>query len=81
MGRGNFSIDDMRSSNEAHYLQLDISKAKKELKWTLQYNFSVALKETVDWYKTTYYSGKTKVVKKTEERIEKYFSNYGEYWQ
>jgi CDP-glucose 4,6-dehydratase len=70
----------MRSSNEDDYLQLDISKAKRELIWTPQYNFSVALKETVDWYKT-YYSGKTNVVKKTEEPIEKYFSNYGKYWQ
>jgi len=79
-GAGNFSIEEMRSSNEANYLQLDISKAKRELKWTPRYNFSVALKETVDWYKT-YYSGKTNVVKKTVEQIEKYFSNYGEYWQ
>ena len=65
----------MKSYNEADYLQLDISKAKRMLKWTPQYNFNTALKETVDWYKR-YYGAETNMKKKTEEQIEKYFSNF-----
>ena len=75
-GSGNYIIEKLQSYNEADYLQLDISKAKRELKWTPQYNFNVALKETVDWYKA-YYSVRSSVGKKTEEQIEKYFSNLG----
>ena len=75
-GSGNYIIEKLQSCNEADYLQLDISKAKRELKWTPQYNFNVALKETVDWYKA-YYSVRSSVGKKTEEQIEKYFSNLG----
>ena len=74
-GSGNYSIEEMQSYNEANYLQLDISKAKRELKWTPRYNFSVALKETVDWYKE-YYRNPTTIEKKTEEQIEKFFSNF-----
>ena len=75
-GSGNYIIEKQQSYNEADCLQLDISKAKRELKWTPQFNFNLALKETVDWYKA-YYSGRTGVGKKTEEQIEKYFSNLG----
>ena len=75
-GSGNYIIEKLQSYNEADYLQLDISKAKRELKWTPQYNFNVALKKTVDWYKA-YYSVRSSVGKKTEEQIEKYFSNLG----
>ena len=74
-GSGNYSIEETQSYNEANYLQLDISKAKRELKWTPQYNFGVALKETVDWYKE-YYSDVTSVEKTTEKQIEKRFSNF-----
>ena len=75
-GSGNYIIEELQSNNEADYLQLDISKAKRELKWTPQYNFNAALKETVDWYKA-YYSVQTSVGKKTEEQVEKYFTNLG----
>ena len=75
-GSGKYSIDEKKSYNEADYLQLDISKAKRILKWSPQYNFNAALKETVDWYKG-YYSAETNMKKKTEEQIEKYFSNLG----
>ena len=74
-GSGNYSIEEMKSYNEADNLQLDISKAKRMLKWTPQYDFSVALKETVGWYKI-YYGAETNMEKKTEEQIEKYFSNF-----
>ena len=76
-GSGIYSIEEMKSYNEADYLQLDISKAKRVLKWTPRYNFNVALKETVDWYKE-YYSAETDMKEKTEEQINKYFSNLSE---
>ena len=74
-GSGKYSIGKVRSYKEANFLQLDISKAKRELKWMPRYNLSVALKETVDWYKK-YYSDATSMGKKTEEQIERYFSNF-----
>ena len=66
-GSGNYSIEEMQSYNEANYLQLDISKAKRELKWTPRYNFSVALRETIDWYKE-YYRNPTTMGKKLRNR-------------
>lgn len=55
-GSGTYEIDNVQNYKEANYLQLDISKAKKKLNWAPRYSFSVALKETVDWYKE-YYKG------------------------
>ena len=74
-GSGNYIIEELQSYNEADYLQLDISKAKRELKWTPRYNFSVALEETVGWYKE-YYRNPTTMGKKTEEQIENFFLNF-----
>ncbi len=74
-GSGDYSIEEMKSYNEADYLQLDISKAKRMLKWTPRYNFNAALKETVDWYKG-YYGAETNMKRKTDEQIEKYFSDF-----
>ncbi len=70
-GSGNYSIEEMKSYNEADYLQLDISKAKRMLKWTPRYNLSAALKETVDWYKSYYI--KEDMNKITESQIKEYF--------
>ena len=50
-GSGSYEIDEVQNYEEANYLQLDISKAKRKLNWTPQYNFNAALNETVDWYK------------------------------
>lgn len=73
-GSGSYEIDEVQNYNEANYLQLDISKAKRELSWTPQYNFDVALEETVEWYKE-YYRNPAFMDKKTGEQIEEYFSN------
>ncbi|MFG1415194.1 MAG: CDP-glucose 4,6-dehydratase [Thermoplasmataceae archaeon] len=73
-GSGRYEIDEVQNYKEANYLQLDISKAKRELNWTPRYNFGIALNETVDWYKE-YYRNRAKMDKKTGEQIEKYFSN------
>ena len=73
-GSGSYEIDEVQNYKEANYLQLDISKAKRELNWTPRYNFGVALSETVDWYKE-YYRNPATIAKKTGEQIEEYFSN------
>jgi CDP-glucose 4,6-dehydratase len=73
-GSGSYEIYKMQSYMEANYLQLDVSKAKKKLNWTPRYNFGVALKETVAWYKE-YYRNPAFMDKKTGEQIEEYFSN------
>jgi len=72
---GNYIVEKMQSYNEADYLQLDISKVKRELKWTPRYNFNAALKETVDWYKSYY--KKENMNKITENQIKEYFSPVG----
>ena len=74
-GTGKYSIEEMKSYNEADYLQLDISKAKRKLKWTPRYDFNVALRETIEWYRR-YYNGETNMGEITEEQIEKYLSNF-----
>ena len=71
----NYIIEKMQSYNEANYLQLDISKTKRELKWTPRYNFNAALKETVNWYKAYY--KKENMNKITENQIKEYFSPVG----
>ena len=73
-GSGSYEIDEVQNNKEANYLQLDISKAKRELNWTPRYNFGVALSKTVDWYKE-YYRNPATIAKKTGEQIEEYFSN------
>ncbi len=71
-GSGNYSIVKLQNHNEANYLQLDISKAKRELKWAPRYNFCEAIRETVDWYKFYYKSGSINRI--TENQIQEYFS-------
>ena len=72
---GNYIVEKMQSYNEADYLQLDISKVRRELKWTPRYNFNTALKETVDWYKSYY--KKENMNKITENQIKEYFLPVG----
>jgi|TARA_R110000772_G_scaffold145023_2_gene254839 CDP-glucose 4,6-dehydratase len=38
--------------HEAHYLKLDISKAKAYLNWTPKWNLNIALEMTVQWHKS-----------------------------
>ncbi len=72
-GSGSYSIDKVQRYDEANYLQLDISRAKKELKWMPRYNFDRAIKESVDWYRS-FYSNENNVKKKTDEQMNRYFS-------
>ena len=72
-GSGNYRVDEMPNYSEASYLQLDISKAKRELDWVPRYDFGSALKETVNWYKA-YYSNPATIDKVTERQIARYSS-------
>jgi CDP-glucose 4,6-dehydratase len=74
-GSGNYIIDQVQSYKEANYLQLDISKARRKLRWTPRYDFNAALKKTVDWYKSYY--KKENMNKITEKQIKAYFSQVG----
>jgi CDP-glucose 4,6-dehydratase len=49
-GRGaSWTTDDRTHRHEAHYLKLDISKAKARLDWQPVWNLSQALSRIVDW--------------------------------
>ncbi|MDR2818683.1 MAG: CDP-glucose 4,6-dehydratase [Endomicrobium sp.] len=55
-GKGGYEEDINEHPHEAKLLKLDISKAKKELKWYPVYNVNEAVKNTIEWYKA-YYEG------------------------
>lgn len=44
-------LDDNPQPHEAHYLKLDISRAKAELGWAPRWNLAQALEKTVEWYR------------------------------
>lgn len=44
-------IDVNPQPHEAHYLKLDISKAKARLGWVPRWNLELALQNTVEWYR------------------------------
>jgi CDP-glucose 4,6-dehydratase len=51
-GAGNYEIPDLQNAVlEAGLLQLDISKAKKQLSLHPKYNATLAIDKTVNWYK------------------------------
>ena len=70
-GSGSYEIEERKSYKEANYLKLDISKAKNILGWYPRYNFDIALKKTVDWYKFYYKNENMK--RFTENQIKEYF--------
>jgi CDP-glucose 4,6-dehydratase len=48
--RGQYKILKQDQLHEAGILKLDISLAKKDLKWQPYYNASVAIQKTIEWY-------------------------------
>ncbi len=70
-GKGFYEIVEGGSSKEANYLQLDISKAKRELNWFPRLDIYSALKLTADWYKN-YYSELADVTQMTVNQINSY---------
>lgn len=43
--------DDGQHPHEAHYLKLDISKARMQLQWTPAWSLQISLAKIVDWHK------------------------------
>ena len=73
-GKGSYRIEENKSSREATYLQLDISKAKHELKWFPKLDIDSAVRITAEWYRN-YYSELKDIAQKTSEQIDNYFNS------
>ena len=46
-----WSLDTSEQPHEAHYLKLDISKARSQLSWNPRWGLDLALKHTAHWYR------------------------------
>ena len=49
-GSGSTKVEENKKFHEHHYLQLDIRKAKKYLRWKPTYDVKKSVNVTVDWY-------------------------------
>jgi len=70
-GKGKFKVENRSTKKEARFLNLDISKAKRELGWFPKYDIDKALELTVEWYKDFYGSGNVNEL--THNQIENYY--------
>jgi len=59
--------------HEAHFLKLDITKAKQELGWKPKLNVKIAVEMTAQWYKA--YLNKEDAVKIMDKQINNYFGD------
>ncbi len=50
-GGASWRLDSNQQQHEAHYLKLDISKAKTDLGWTPKWGLDQSLQRTMEWYK------------------------------
>lgn len=71
--KGEVVLNKTDNLHEANLLMLDISKAKRILKWKPRYNADNAIFETVEWYKH-FYNNDTDMYEFTLEQIKKYES-------
>lgn len=53
-GSGNYIVESDGHPHEAHWLQLDIGKARAELQWRPLLNASEAIERTLSWYRAYY---------------------------
>jgi CDP-glucose 4,6-dehydratase len=70
--KGKYQTQENSNSKESRYLQLDISKAKKELGWLPRYDFEKSVKKTAEWYK--FYYASQEMAKYTENQIYEYLT-------
>lgn len=70
-GKGNYEIQKSQSFKESSYLQIDISKAKRDLNWKPCLDFDKTVKKTVEWYKI-FMNNQTDLNKITEKQINEY---------
>jgi CDP-glucose 4,6-dehydratase len=74
-GRGaGWQLDGTDHPHEAHYLKLDISKAKTKLDWHPRWPLATALEHIVDWHRAWLAKGDVKA--KCLQQISKYQSTY-----
>lgn len=59
--------------HEAHYLKLDISKARQRLKWTPRWSLNTALDRTIAWHQAWLNKQNMKTI--CQQQIESYQSN------
>ena len=69
-GKGAWHRDSAEHPPEAHYLKLDISKARSELGWNPVLSLSEALEWIVEWYRA--YQSRDDVLELTRNQIERY---------
>jgi len=69
--RGSYVIKRDLNKHEADFLRLDISKAKKVLKWRPTFDLKQTLKLTLDWYKSFYDGGD--ILDITNQQIKLFF--------
>jgi len=67
-GSKGYEVDTNPQPHEAHYLKLDISKAKSRLGWEPQWNLQTALEKIVEWENYD----RTDVLAVTERQIQTY---------
>lgn len=72
-GTGAFTIKKNKLYEQVN-LQLNISKAKKQLNWTPSYNIKKSVKFTVDWYKEVL-KNKKSCIQTTLNQIKKYMND------
>ena len=70
-GQGEFITQTNKSLKEATYLQIDISKANKELGWKPCYDFDKTVKTAVEWYRA-YLEGSKDLDEITKKQINEY---------
>ena len=70
-GKGNYEIQKSQSVKESSYLQIDISKSKRDLNWKPCLDFDKTVKKTVEWYKI-FMNNQTDLNKITEKQINEY---------
>jgi CDP-glucose 4,6-dehydratase len=74
-GCGSYEVIEPRDGkHEAKYLQLDSSKARKQLHWKPCFNSSTGLQNTIEWYRQVYLDG-LKPRQVTFNQIKEYYNS------
>jgi len=72
-GEGSYRVESHGNPHEAHWLKLDCSKARIDLKWEPRYPVKQALEKIIEWYRMFYQTNGTINMKEfTEKQIEIY---------
>lgn len=67
-GEGSYRVENLGNPHEAHWLKLDCSKARIELKWQPKYSVHQALTKTVHWYRQFYEDARTEEMRSLSAR-------------